>query len=230
MERKFSRLKKLILPVLLLVNASLFAQVPSVIERIRFPVWAEVDAYPGLESGEYDSDEPYPVSRIKEIVPFLLNGMVYGWDFVYVPSDKARGVEEYFEITEIQNLESENGKISYSSPWIQDNKFNCWVDYTRTDFQIQNYYLWSSIKNPVIQGRGYGSLEDGFDGIKKAAENALKNAVREHYRTKIKNKPKEITGSVLIRKVPTLGIDAGQYVIVLDFFLEYGKIKEYTLF
>ena len=59
MERKFSRLKKLILPVLLLVNASLFAQVPSVIERIRFPVWAEVDAYPGLESGEYDRNRDF---------------------------------------------------------------------------------------------------------------------------------------------------------------------------
>jgi hypothetical protein len=44
----------------------------------------------------------------------------------------------------------------------------------------------------------------------------------------IKNKPQEITGSVLIKKMPTMGIDAGRYMIKLDFFLEYGRIKEYT--
>ena len=46
----------------------------------------------------------------------------------------------------------------------------------------------------------------------------------------IKNKPKEITGSVLIRKQPLLGIDAGKYTIKLDFFLECGTIRYYTVF
>jgi hypothetical protein len=88
--------------------------------------------------------------------------------------------------------------------------------------------LWSSIQNPTIQGLGYGSVYLGFEGIKEAAKDAVKQAVREHYRTLIKNKPQEITGSVLIKKMPTMGIDAGRYMIKLDFFLEYGRIKEYT--
>ena len=40
----------------------------------------------------------------------------------------------------------------------------------------------------------------------------------------------EITGKVLIKDIPTIGIDNGKYVINLDFFLEYGKIIEYTVF
>ena len=119
-------------------------------------------------------------------------------------------------------------KITDSSPWIQNNKLNCWCEFTRNEFQIQNYYLWSSIQNPTIQGLGYGSVYLGFEGIKEAAKDAVKQAVREHYRTLIKNKPQEITGSVLIKKMPTMGIDAGRYMIKLDFFLEYGRIKEYT--
>lgn len=226
-------MKKFLISVtLLILNFSIFSQTPSVVQHIRFPLWAEVDAYPGMEQEDTSSGEnySYPVSRIREVAPFLINGMIYGWEFDYVPSDKARGVEEYFELREINPGESLAEKIVYSSPWIEDNKLNCWVEYTRNEIQVRNYNLWSTIKNPVISGRGYGPLEEGFDGIKKAAEEAVKNAVREHYRNITKNKPKEITGSVLVRKTPLLGVDQGRYVINLDFFLEYGRIKQYTQF
>ena len=238
----------------------LFAQTPSIIEHIRFAVWADTDAYPGTEAaasdaqaGEYD----YPIARIKEMVPFLLEGLVYGWNFTYTPSDKTRGVEEYMEITPVRSdsgpsrasgttagpdansgvpeaLEGPQNHsafdVKYSSIWIENNRFNCWIDYTRTKHEVQTYYLWSSIQNPTIQGRGYGDLSLGFEGIKLAAQDALKNAVRNYYRNTIKNKPKEITGRVLMRKTPLLGIDNGQYVINLDFFLECGTISEYTQF
>ena len=95
---------------------------------------------------------------------------------------------------------------------------------------MQSYNLWASIKNPVIGGIGYGSIEKGFEGIEEAARESLKAAIRNYYRQVIKNKPKEITGSVLIRKFPTLGIDSGRYVINLDFFLECGKIIEYSVY
>ena len=75
-----------------------------------------------------------------------------------------------------------------------------------------------------------GSVEKGFEGIEEAVRESLKEAIRNYYRKTIKNKPKEITGAVLIRKFPTLGIDAGRYVINLDFFLECGKIIEYSVY
>ena len=140
-------------------------------------MWAQVDAFPGMElKGEQsDNDYDYPIESIKELAPFLMNGMVYGWEFTYVPSDKARGVAEYFEIRDINPGDNIASRIEYSSPWIEDNKLNCWVDFQRTDFQIKNYTLWSTIQNPVIQGRGYGPLADGFGGIRKATEEAVKN-------------------------------------------------------
>ena len=211
---------------------SVFAQTPSIIEHIRFAIWADVDAYPGTEAAATDAQAgefDYPIARIKEIVPFLMEGLVYGWNFSYTPSDKTRGVEEYLEVTPVR-AEKSKFDIKYSSVWIENNRFNCWVDFTRTDHQVQTYNLWASIQNPTIQGRGYGDLTKGFDGIKEAAEDSLKNAVRSYYRNLIKNKPKQITGAVLLRKTPLLGIDSGRYVINLDFFLECGTIEEYTQF
>ena len=107
---------------------------------------------------------------------------------------------------------------------------NCWAEYTRTDSQVQNYNLWSSIQNPVIGGIGYASVEKGFEGIEEAAREALKDAIRNYYRKTIKNKPKEINCAVLVRNFPTLGISSGRYVINLDFFLECGRIVEYSVY
>ncbi len=208
----------------------LFSQTPSVVENIRIPLWAELDAYPELLQNPEISAESYPIDKIKEVAPFIISGMVYGWDFVYTPSDIARNVEEYFELIEKQVENEDLIGIKYSSPWIQDNRLNCWCEYTRTPMQIQNYNLWASIQNPTIQGQGFGKISLGFDGIVEATKDAVKKAVREHYRGQIKNKPKEITGSVLIRKQPLIGIDAGKYTIKLDFFLECGTIRYYTVF
>ena len=209
-----------------------FSQTPSIIQKIRFPLWALLDAYPGLEeaqdvtAAQYD----YPVKAIREVAPFLISGMVYGWEFTYTPSDKLRGVEEYIEIKEIVDFSLASRLITYSSPWIQDNRLNCWCEFTRTAHKIQNYNLWASIKNPVTHGRGNGSLTEGFEGIRTAATEAVKDSVRNYYRSVIKNKPKEIRGKVLIRDIPSIGIVSGQYIINLDFFLECGKILEYSVF
>ncbi len=243
MERYLQKIKKafllrkaLLLACFLLVtgwtDGSLFAQTPSVVRNIRLPLWAELDAYPGLElsADENEGQFDFPVSQMRKIAPFIINGMVYGWNFVYVPYDKARGVEEYLEITEIVSSDVIRGGITYASPWITENTLNCWAEYSRTDSQVQSYNLWASIQNPVIAGIGYGSIEKGFEGIEEAARESLKAAIRNHYRKTIKNKPKEINGSVLIRKFPTLGIDSGRYVINLDFFLECGKIIEYSVY
>ncbi|MBO4858588.1 MAG: hypothetical protein J5527_08740 [Treponema sp.] len=219
---------QLIVLVLLfgLYSATVSAQVPSFSEKIRIPLWAELDAYPGLEEAKDLEGYEYPVQEIKKIAPFLISGMVYGWEFVYVPYDKSRGIEEYFEVKEINPA----GKITYSSPWIDDTYLRCWCEYTRTKAEVQNYKAWASITHPVIRGRGYGSVRDGFEGIKDAAADSLKSAVREYYRGITKNKPREITGSVLIKNEPILGIDSGRYAINLDFFLECDTIKKYGIY
>lgn len=201
-------------------------------EKIRMPLWAELDAYPGLkEAQDVSSDQfEYPLNRIKQVAQFLTDGMTYGWEFTYVPYDKTRKVDEFFEFTEINSIAETGEKITYSDPWIEDNRFNCWVEFDRTPQMIREFRQWQSINFEKIQSHGYGKISDGFDGIKNAAEDCLKNAVRAHYRTIIKNKPKEIRGRVIIRRLPKIGISQGRYVIDLDFFLETTRIIKYSYF
>ncbi len=209
-----------------------FSQEISIQEKIRMPLWAELDAYPELkeaqdtQAGQFD----FPISRIKELSQFLLNGMTYGWNFSYTPKDKIRNVEESFEFSEINSISNSGQKIVYSKPWIEDGKFNCWVEFERSEQMIREFKMWHSINFDKIQGKGLGKISDGFDGIIEASKNSLKNAIREHYREIIKNKPKEIRGKVIIRKLPKIGIISGRYSVELDFFLETNRILKYRYY
>jgi hypothetical protein len=89
---------------------------------------------------------------------------------------------------------------------------------------------WKTASHPEIKGTGTGPVSDGFSGIRRAAESALKDAVRTYYRGRIKNKPKEINGRVIITGQPKVRIASGRYVVELDFFLETDRILTYAVF
>ena len=236
-EKLFSSLNKkslLIFIIFSILCNSLIAQPVEQINKIRFSLWADIDAYPGSEEAKEDTGDPaeygFAIKRIKEVAPLLVEGMVYGWEFSYRPYDKTRGVAEEMIVKPIVNPSFVGKNIDYSSPWLEENIFNCWVQYNKNEYEKAEYDKWSVIQNPVIHGIGYGEVKDGFNGIVNACNDALKNAVRNYYRNVIKNKPKEIRGKVLIKSIPLIGVDAGRYVINLDFFLECGKIIEYKVF
>ena len=222
-----------------------FADDASQERTVRFSVWAQREVYPGYfdsdnvsekeknlnKNLEGDGEFSVPVRKIKEIAPFLVQGMVYGWNFDYTPSDRARAVSEFFEFLPIRELsDPELSSINYAKPWAADDRLSAWVEFRRSEAQIQSYRSWTSVQHPRIKGVGYAPLSEGFEGIRKASEQALKNAVRNYERTKVKTKPKQITGRVLISEPPLIGIDSGRYKVTLDFFMESVKIIEYKTF
>lgn len=230
MEKNIFRVTAVFL--LLNLTSFLFSQNIDLSSNIRINVWAELDACPELaeaqdtSSGQFD----YTIKRIRQSSLFLLNGMTNGWNFSYTPSDKLRGVDEIFQFSEILPFGENEKMVSYKKPWVQDNTIHCWVEFPRTAQMKRSYAKWNSIKNPQVKGRGKAPVNKGFDGITTAAKEALKDAVRNHYRKILKNKPKEIRGSVLIKKEPGIGIDAGHYIVELDFFLETDRIILYKEF
>lgn len=217
--------------VLLLAIAA-NAQTPNFEQTIHIHVWSELDAYPELaeahntEAGIFE----YSTNRIKNVAPFLINGMVYGWNFVYTPSDKMRAIDEYFEISPINQIDTKANPITYKNPWIQDNLVHIWAEYTRTKNQIHSFKSWETMTTQKTQGTGSASVKLGFEGITEATKNSIRDGIRNFYRPIIKNKPKEISGRIIISKEPKIGITQGQYSVKLDFFLETDRIIKHTMF
>ena len=172
----------------------------------------------------------FAIGRAKELTPFFLSGMLSGWTFDYTPSDKARGVEEFFEFGEIHPFDWSVNSIEYRDPIPEDEKLLVWAYCDRTEVQQLSYRRWSSINLPKVRGRGSASVAKGFEGIKESVGSAIRNAVREYWRVYSRNKPKEITGRVLLIGVPRVYIYEGQYKTDLEFFLETDRIVKYTYF
>lgn len=216
----------------------LFAQGVNQEQKIQMLLWAEKEAFPGIEWTEDeknlsldDSDYALPVSRLKKTAPFFVQGMLYGWKVEYTPYDRARGVQEYLDFEPLQELTpDELNSIEYKNAAFKDDRLYCRVEFERSESQQNLYKSWQSIKNPKIRGTGYGRLEDGFEGIEKACGEAVKNAVREYWRLQLKNKPKMIESRVLICSSPVIGVDAGRYRVMLDFFMETDRILNYEKF
>lgn len=220
--------KALITAVLFLFTAAgLFGQ--SSPRKIRMNLWALQDAYPGSYTAETEEFQ-YAKRQIADLSSLLLSGMCYGWKFTYTPYDKTRNVPESFECTPIKTFDADAKNIWYEEPVFKQDKISVWVNFIRTPQMLKYYERWSAIKNPRVMGSGKGKLSAGFEGMTQAASAAVRNGIREYYRKVVKNKPKVITGTILIRKVPAIYIDSGNYVVDLDFFLETDKIVEYTQF
>lgn len=224
----------LLILAFLLCSTATFAKPtagPAEEELIRFSLWATLEAYP--EAGEVvDIHNPYahPINRLKEIAPFFIEGMVCGWSFTYTPSDKTRNVEEFFEFKPLRDYPNLESDIKYTEPWVEENKLQCWIEFRCPPHLTAWRNTWKTLGYQRISGRGQGKLVEGFDGIHQAATTALKEAVREYARSITKNKPKEITGEVLLTGLPSIGLKSGRYIVDLDFFLNVSRIINYTIF
>ncbi|MGN0729814.1 hypothetical protein [Treponema sp.] len=237
--------RRIFLCALLLLSAAVFCQVPQQSTQIRIQVWAELDSFPGKFEEEENSDaEPdkkkpdteferlygFALSRTKQIAPFLMEGLLYGWNFEYTPYDKKRGVQEYWDFQPVRTFDSSVNQLEFHNPVLKDGKLLSWVYCNRTLAQQADYNRWISVIHPKVKGYGNAPVEDGFEGIRQACSSAAKNAVREYWRTLEKNKPKEISGTLLLIRDPRIFIKNGRYEVELDFFLETDRIVPYTYY
>ncbi len=259
MEKRVQKVVLALFSLFLLSETSLFAQVASQEDEIRIQIWAELDEFPGsfeedaVGGGEDENFSPvqdpeipketevesedsrlepfrFAIDRAKEITPYLLSGMLNGWSFEYTPSDKKRRVEEFFEIIPLKTFDKSVNKIYYRNITVEDSKLTFWAFCQRTGGQKILYQRWNSISYPKVKGMGQASVEKGFEGIQEACHNAVKNGVREYWRVYEKNKPKEISGSILIIGNPRIYIKQGNYFVDLDFFMETDRIIKYSLY
>lgn len=238
---------------LILTGSQLFlsGQKSTLYKEINIQLRTNLDAYPeyipdtgtmntaveksnisGIKTQEELKQEIFgtAITRMKELAPFLLEGMIYGWTFEYTPYDKARKVAEYFSFEPVRPHDNQLNKIEYRSPKVIDNQLTCWVYTARTPEQMFYYEQWQSVKIPHIHGTGAEIMDESFDSMKKAVENAVKQAVRDYFRTQIKTKPKEIRGKVLLDGEPLIFVSDGRYKADLDFFMETDRIITYTSF
>ncbi len=217
--------------ILIIITSPAFAQVTATQQDIKFQTWVLAEEIPSVDKLTAKDDFiSLPVKKLKEQIPFIISGMIYGWDFEYVPYDKLRGVAEFFDFSPVEKINYPAPNISYSEMKVEDGKLFCWVTYKRTDDMFALRQHRNSAAVPHIKGKGYGSVMNNFEGLQEAFNEAIKDAVREYYRTFIKNKPKEIRGRVLLEEEPLVNLYNGKYAVQLKLILRTEEIVSYSAF
>ena len=198
---------------------------------INLRLWCELEPMV-QETEDYPLTTEEAQRRALEEARAILSGMIYGYRFRYTPGDAVRKIDEEFLITPVAEILWGDPNMGITDAYVKDSLLFVKVTYRLEEFQAARRQAWSS--NSVEASSGVGShsvfTATSPEGKWRALQEALKNAVREALRPVYFNKPREVTGEILIWNEPHTVIQSGTYTTRADVKLRVKEIRSYSLF
>ena len=200
-------------------------------DPISLRLWCELEPMV-QENQDYPLSTEEAQHRALEEARGILSGMIYGYRFRYSPGDAVRKIDEEFALTPVAEILWGDPNMQIADAYIKDSLLFVRVTYRLEEFQAARRRAWSS--NSVEARSGVGSYSvftaTSPEGKQNALQEALKNALREALRAVYFNKPREVTGEILIWKEPHTTIQSGAYTTQADVKLLVKEIRSYSLF
>jgi len=200
-------------------------------DQLELEVWCELE--PMIqESEDYPLSDAAARQRVLEEARFLLSAMIYGVQFSYTPPDNQRGNAEQFLLAQVAELSWGDPRLQVAEAEVRDARLYARVRYDLQDFQSARRRAWQSNAIPTATGTGHASLFTSAApaGKRRSLQEALKEAVRNHLRPIVFNKPREVRGELLLWQAPTVLVDGGDYLTVATVKLRVQEIRPYSLF
>jgi hypothetical protein len=184
----------------------------------------ESDAYPLTDAAARE--------RVLEEARSLLSAMIYGVHFAYTPPDTQRGNEEQFLLTPVAELRWGDPRLEVAEAEVREARLWARVRYDLQDFQSARRRAWQSNAIPTATGTGHASLFAAAApaGKRRSLQEAFKEAVRNHLRPVLFNKPREVRGELLLWQAPQVIVDAGEYLTTANVKLRVQEIRPYSFF
>ena len=220
MNGKIARLILLLIPA-----AATYAQ----IERLTLNLWCDLEP-PVFEGGEYPLSAETAAQKLLEEARTLFSAMIYGYRFTYTPYDRARDVQEEFGLDPIAEIPWGDPGLKIIRTEVQDKRFYGKLYYHLKDYQFSRISSWETNTLPTSQGQGEDSFLKGQTAKIGSFQEAVKQAIREYARKRIYNKPKRITGEVLLVAQPHTIIDSGAYLTQVKIKLFIDTLTPYLIF
>jgi hypothetical protein len=214
--------------LLLLPSASLQA---TAYDQLELEVWCELE--PMIqESDDYPLSARAAQERVLEEARALLSAMIYGVRFAYTPADAQRRQAEQFQLIPVAELAWGDPRLRVAEAEVRDARLYAKVRYDLQDFQAARRRAWQSNAIPTAAGAGRASLftSSAPAGKRRSLEEAFKEAIRNHLRPVLFNKPREVRGELLLWQPPQVIVDAGDYLSRADVKLRVQEIRPYSFF
>ncbi|MCL1959454.1 MAG: hypothetical protein FWF68_07615 [Spirochaetes bacterium] len=234
-----SRVGILSVVIFISVFSGIFAQVHEAGSHpyvIRGEVYVDFEQiYAGHVDKEYPLDVPTAGRRALEEAALFYSAMIYGWSFRYDVGEKARQIEEKFELEPVAIIEYGDPSLRVTDTEIKDMRLRVWTDYHLSDAQQRRMQVWRTGMIRNAQGVGYGqsSMEDypGWLAVKKTAlEDAARAALRASLKGSERNRPKEVTGFISLASFPRYFIESGRWAVSARFRVQIVEIIPFAVY
>lgn len=213
--------KTLITSILILLSLHIFATENFIAGVFVTPVTTYFDMDMEANNNDYPVEEEF-VEDIIEVV----SGMIYGWNFTYVPSDFLREIDEIFTLEPVALIKKGDSNMRFKDNWVKDHIMYQNIVYYLADFQKKRIKSWNSSVIPNSTGEGENSMYQE-NGKSLALREALKDSIKKEFQSRGKDKPRSIEGQIILRETPRLYMNSGAYKSQVGVLLLYKDIMEY---
>lgn len=216
------------LPLLLVLSLGILSPPVRAETVLNEVFWVELE--PLVLSGEGPLRRDEAILLVLEEARFVFSAMIYGFTFSYTPSDRARRVEEEFELDLYYQIPLGDPQLFVQQTHREGSRLLVRLRYGLQDFQESWYQGLQSNLFRAAGGLGEASYFDGVEEKKTAIIDGVKNAVREHARTRIGSKPQNIRGMAALDGAPRISIESGRYRARCNVKLRIDEVRPYRAF
>jgi hypothetical protein len=202
-------------------------------DTIRGEVWIEFEPiYGGFIDDEYPLDMRTAALRALEESAMFFSAMIYGWSFYYDIGERARGIEENFELTPVAMIPFGDSGLRVTEVEVKNLAVRMWADYYLTEAQQRRLGAWRTGNIRSAQAVGYwlpGQPSTWLEVKKIAMEDAARAAVRAMLQGSERNRPKEARGFISLAAFPNYYVDAGRWAASARFRVEITEIIPFAV-
>lgn len=203
--------------------------------------------YGAYVDAEYPLEKETAYRRALQEAALFFSAQIYGWSFHYDVGERARGIEEVFELTALGEIPWGDPGLKVTDAHFQNRDFRftahllsdvltVWFDYRPTEAQARRIEMWKKGNIRTAQAVGYGPLggpSDNSDWItikKSTLEDTARAAVRAMLQGSERNRPKEVTGFICLQTFPSYWMDAGRWAAQARFKVEITEIIPFAAY
>ena len=214
---------------LLLLFAPVWVRADSA-DRLLIRPWVELEPLVRVDDGPYPIPLATAEGKLLEEGRILFSGMIYGWTFTYIPGDRERQVPESFEMAPVAEIPWGSRRLLVRETEVADVKLWARISYTLDEDESRRRSAWESNTAGLSTGWGKASVMLGPAAKLASLKDAIRDAIRLSLDARYLNKPRQITGQVVLWDDPQTTVRAGVYGTTAKVKLQVREIVPYRIF
>jgi hypothetical protein len=199
-------------------------------DRLFIRPWTELEPLIQVGPGPYPIPVDTAEKTLLEGARVLMSGMVYGWTFTYTPGDKTRQVAERFVLEPIAEIPWGNPRLRVVETEVDATRLWGRVSYALDDEERRRRAAWDSNVADLSSGMGSAPVQHGAAARTESLESAIRDAIRRSLDTRYLNKPREISGELVLWADPGVIVRSGTYTTTATIKLMVRELIPYRVF